>query len=43
MNSTHWWPTKLNRLGLKADAIIPRDEAVYRYDLEQKPLMENAG
>jgi CO dehydrogenase maturation factor len=31
---------ELNRLGLKADAIIPRDEAVYRYDLEQKPLME---
>jgi CO dehydrogenase maturation factor len=31
---------ELNRLGLKADAIIPRDEALYRYDLEQKPLME---
>jgi CO dehydrogenase maturation factor len=30
----------LKRLGLKADAIIPQDEALYRYDLEQKPLME---
>ena len=31
---------ELNKLGLQADAIIPRDEALFRYDLEQKPLME---
>jgi CO dehydrogenase maturation factor len=31
---------ELKRLGLKADIILPEDKNVYRYDLEQKPLME---
>ena len=31
---------ELKRLKLKADVIIPQDEDLYRYDLEQKPLME---
>lgn len=31
---------ELSRLNLKADAVIPRDEQLYRYDLEQKPLTE---
>jgi CO dehydrogenase maturation factor len=31
---------ELKRLGLKADIIIPEDKNLYRYDLEQKPLME---
>ena len=30
---------ELKRLGLKADIIIPEDKTLYRYDLEQKPLM----
>jgi CO dehydrogenase maturation factor len=31
---------ELKRLGLKADVIIPEDNNLYRYDLEQKPLLE---
>ena len=31
---------ELKRSGLKADVIIPEDKALYRHDLEQKPLME---
>jgi CO dehydrogenase maturation factor len=31
---------ELHRLGLKADVIIPEDKTIYRFDLEQKPLME---
>ena len=31
---------ELQRLGLKADIIIPEDKTLYRHDLEQKPLME---
>ena len=31
---------ELKRLKLKANVLIPQDEALYRYDLEQKPLME---
>ncbi len=31
---------ELERLGLKTDIIIPEDEVLYRYDLEQKPLIE---
>jgi CO dehydrogenase maturation factor len=31
---------ELERLGLKPDVIIPEDKDLYRYDLEQKPLME---
>jgi len=31
---------ELKRLGLKADVIIPEDKTLYRFDLEQKPLME---
>jgi len=31
---------EMERLGLKADAIIPEDEMLGRFDLEQKPLME---
>jgi len=31
---------ELKTLGLKADVIIPEDKTLYRYDLEQKPLME---
>ena len=31
---------ELKRLGLKADIIIPEDKNLYRYDLEQKPLIE---
>ena len=30
---------ELTQLGLKADAIIPQDELLYRFDLEQKPLV----
>ncbi len=30
---------ELELLGLKADAIITQDEELYRYDLEQKPLL----
>ena len=31
---------ELKRLGLKADILIPEDENLYRYDLEQKPLID---
>jgi CO dehydrogenase maturation factor len=31
---------ELKRLALKADVIIPEDKTLYRFDLEQKPLME---
>jgi CO dehydrogenase maturation factor len=31
---------ELKRLRLQADIIIPEDKNLYRYDLEQKPLME---
>jgi CO dehydrogenase maturation factor len=31
---------ELQRLGLQADVIIPEDKTLYRFDLEQKPLME---
>jgi CO dehydrogenase maturation factor len=31
---------ELKRLGLKADILIPEDKTLYRFDLEQKPLME---
>ncbi len=31
---------ELERLGLKADIIIPEDKTLYRQDLEQKPLMD---
>ena len=31
---------ELKRLGLKADVIIPEDKDLYRYDLEQKPLID---
>ena len=31
---------ELKRLGLKADVIIPEDKNLYRYDLEQKPLID---
>jgi CO dehydrogenase maturation factor len=31
---------ELKRLGLKADAVIPEDKTLYRFDLEQKPLSE---
>ena len=30
---------ELERLGMKADVLIPRDAELYRYDLEQKPLI----
>ena len=30
---------EMEQLGLKADAIIPEDDALYRFDLEQKPLL----
>jgi len=30
---------ELKRLGLKPDILIPEDENLYRYDLEQKPLI----
>jgi CO dehydrogenase maturation factor len=30
---------EMEQLGLKADAIIPEDEALYQFDLEQKPLL----
>ena len=31
---------ELERLSLKPDAVIPEDKELYRYDLEQKPLIE---
>jgi CO dehydrogenase maturation factor len=31
---------ELKRLRLQADIIIPEDKNLYRYDLEQKPLMD---
>ncbi|MDD5287634.1 MAG: AAA family ATPase [Dehalococcoidales bacterium] len=31
---------ELERLGLRPDAIIPEDEELYRYDLQQKSLLE---
>jgi CO dehydrogenase maturation factor len=31
---------ELKRLGLKADVIIPEDKTLYRFDLEQQPLIE---
>jgi len=31
---------ELSRLGMKPTAIIPEDEAVYKYDLELKPLLD---
>ncbi len=31
---------EMKRLGLKADILIPEDESLYRYDLEQKPLID---
>jgi len=31
---------EMERLGLKADAIIPEDEILARFDLEQKPLLD---
>ena len=31
---------ELQRLGLKADVIIPQDQSLYRQDLEQKPLVD---
>jgi CO dehydrogenase maturation factor len=31
---------ELERLGMKADIIIPQDPELYRYDLEQRPLVE---
>lgn len=30
---------EMGNLGIKADAIIPEDEQLYRFDLEQKPLL----
>jgi CO dehydrogenase maturation factor len=30
---------EMERLGLKADALIPEDEVLNRFDLEQKPLL----
>ena len=31
---------ELKRLSLKADIIVPKDKNLYRYDLEQKPLID---
>jgi CO dehydrogenase maturation factor len=31
---------ELERLGLKPDIVIPEDQDLYRFDLEQKPLIE---
>jgi CO dehydrogenase maturation factor len=30
---------EMEQLGLKADAIIPEDDELYQFDLEQKPLL----
>ncbi|MDP2919000.1 MAG: AAA family ATPase [Dehalococcoidia bacterium] len=31
---------EMEQLGLKADALIPEDDVLYRFDLEQRPLLQ---